>query len=233
MANILAVGVYLANKPNTAAHMIYELATSHDHKVVQRWIALAPGGHGRFDLPGTEKVVTEPGPKFSLLDTVIEDACEFDWLLVCDDDIEVGPNFLDSLIRFSEAFDFALFQPARTADSYIDHPIVQIMPGLKARRTRFVEIGPIFCIRRDAMPLLLPFGSEVGMGWGLDFIWPIKLERAGLRMGIIDAAPVAHRMRAPVSAYGYAEAHTAMHTLLERRANLPLEECFIVLEVFP
>lgn len=68
MARVLAVGVYLADRPNAAAHLSYELAGSAKHTVVQRWIALARDGKERAALPNTELVVTKPTPKFSLLE---------------------------------------------------------------------------------------------------------------------------------------------------------------------
>ncbi|MCR6476970.1 hypothetical protein NU688_12485 [Variovorax sp. ZS18.2.2] len=231
MANVLVAGVYMADKPNTAAHLVHQLAGSAQHNVCQRWIALAPGGAGRFDLPCTYKVVTAPAPKFSLLDQLTEDALDFDWVLLCDDDVEVGPGFLDALIRLSDKHDFALSQPARTSDSFTDHPIVQVIPGVAARRTRFVEIGPVVCIRRDACKLLLPFGPEVGMGWGLDFVWPVKLEHRGLRMGILDATPIAHRIRRPAGGYDTRTAHLSMSDLLARHPHLDKNEAFTVLEV--
>ena len=231
MANVLVAGVYMADKPNTAAHLVHQLAGSTQHNVCQRWIALAPGGAGRFDLPCTYKVVTTPAQKFSLLDQLTEDALHFDWVLLCDDDVEVGPGFLDALICLSNKHDFALSQPARTSDSFTDHPIVQVIPGVTARRTRFVEIGPVVCIRNDACKLLLPFGTEVGMGWGLDFVWPVKLEDHGLRMGILDAAPIAHRIRRPAGAYDTRTAHLSMADLLARHPYLDKNEAFTVLEV--
>ena len=232
MARVLAVGVYLADRPNTAAHVTYEMAASIEHDITLRWIALAPDGKGRFDLPATEMVITERTPKFELLDFLSEDAFDYDWLIYFDDDIELPPGLVDTLLRYSTRYDFALSQPARTADSYIDHPIVQVMPGLAARRTRFVEIGPLVCIRRDAMPLLLPAG-EYGMGWGLDFVWPVRMEQAGLRVGIVDAAPVAHRIRPPVSSYDFAAAFETMSWTLARNAFLTSDEAFTVLEAFP
>ena len=232
MASVLVAGIYMAGKPNTAAHVMHQLAGSAQHHVCQRWIALAPGGVGRFDLPCTYKVVTEPEPKFSLLDQLTEDACDFDWVLLCDDDIELGSGFLDTLICLSNKHDFALSQPARTSDSFTDHPIVQVIPGLSARRTRFVEIGPVVCIRNDACKLLLPFGREAGMGWGLDFVWPVKLEERGLRMGILDGAPVAHRIRRPAVGYDTRIAQLSMADLLARNPYLARGDAFTVLEAY-
>jgi hypothetical protein len=223
----------MADAPNSAAHVIEAMASSFEHAVEQRWIALAPGGRGRRDLPSTVMIMTEPAAKFSLLNRLLHDARDFDWVVLCDDDVEVGADFIDTVIRLAERHDFALAQPARTADSYIDHPFVQVMPGLAARRTRFVEIGPVTCVRRDAFPLLLPFDKDCGMGWGLDFVWPVRLEKAGLRMGIIDATPVAHRLRRPVTAYDYAESHGGMAWLLAGEHYLAPDDAFTILDAYP
>jgi hypothetical protein len=233
MARILVVGVYMADRPNTAAHVIYELASSTQHEVEQRWLAIAPGGRGRFDLPTTQGVVTQPTPKFELLNRLTGDFPEFDWIVLCDDDVEFGAGFLDRFIAAAKACDFALSQPGRTADSYFDHPIVLASPGLVARRTRFVEIGPVVVIRSDAAQHLLPFQEEDGMGWGLDLIWPVVMERAGLRMGIIDCVQVAHRMRPQVKGYDGSKAHRSAALLLARRDHLTPDEAFRVLEAFP
>jgi len=232
MSKILVVGVYLANRPNTATHLSFEFAGSRSHEVVQRWVALAPNGEGRFDHPMTDLVVTDPTPKFVLLDQLLHDASEFDWVLLCDDDVEVGANFIDELIRLCTCHDFALAQPARTLDSFTDHPFVQILPGLQARLTRFVEIGPLTCIRRDAMKVLLPFRPESGMGWGLDFVWPVRMEAAGLRMGIVDAVPIAHRIRKSVTGYTHSSAHLGMCAALANERHLTPDEAFTVLEAY-
>jgi hypothetical protein len=232
VARILAVGVYLADRPNTAAHVFLELASSQDHEVIQRWIAIAPQGRGRYDLPLTRLVMTETVPKFALVDRLACDAHDFDWLLICDDDIEMGPGFVDRLIKLSELYDFSVSQPARTVDSFTDHPIVQVMPGLIARRTRFVEVGPLVCVRSDAMPILLPFGPDVGMGWGLDLVWPVRLERARLRMGILDAVPLAHRLRPQVSAYDADTALREYRATLAREEGLSMDEAFTILEAY-
>jgi hypothetical protein len=232
VSRVLVAGIYLADRPNAAGHLLYELAGSGAHEVTQRWTALAPGGEGHCDLPCTVSIEVAPAPKFVLIDAMTHDADDFDWVLICDDDIEVPPDFLDEFLELAQRFDFALCQPARSADSYIDHPIVARMTGLSARRTRFVEIGPLVAIRQDAIPLLLPFGHDCGMGWGLDFIWPGIIEAAALRMGIIDAVPLVHRMRKPVTGYDHEDASRAMFGLLAAHPHLPRDAAFTVLEAY-
>ena len=58
-----------------------------------------------------------------------------------------------------------------------------------ARRTTFVEIGPIFAFRRAWTPRILPFPAAHTMGWGLELDW-FDLERSGARLGIVDAVPI-------------------------------------------
>ncbi len=232
MARILAVGIYMADRPNTVAHVSLVLSQSRANQVDQHWIAIAPDGRGQFDHPMTSMVVSNPAPKFELLDRLLTNARAYDWVLLCDDDIELPMDAVESLIHYAALHDFALCQPARTADSFTDHPIVQVLPGLKARRTRFVEIGPLTCLRSDAVRLLLPFGKDIGMGWGLDFVWPVLIEEAGLKMGVIDAVPMAHRIRRPTTGYDSTRAQRAMFQLLAARKHLALDEAFAVTEIY-
>ena len=186
MANILVGGVYLTDRPSTVGDAVDAFSASAEHRVVQRWISLGP--KPQRAVPYTVRHVGERAPKYALLNSLFEDAALFDWVIACDDDVEFPPGFVDRIVALAERFDFALVQPARSRESYIDHRITAVIGGLQARRTRFVEIGPVTMLRHDAVRLLLPFSDIEGMGWGLDFVWPAIVEAAGLRLGIIDAA---------------------------------------------
>jgi hypothetical protein len=233
MAKVLVAGVYLADIPTWVTDIVPALSAAMHHSVTQRWIALWRGPVGSCSVPHTVLSVQGPAPKFELLNRVLEDADAFDWVIIADDDVIIPANWVDSYLALADRFDFALSQPARTRDSFIDHQIVAQAPGLLARRTRFVEIGPVFCIRRDALPLLVPFETDIGMGWGLDFIWPIRLEKSGKRIGIVDATPVAHSLREQVQLYEHTEAHQARLRLLDRVPHLSRPEAFRVLESYP
>jgi hypothetical protein len=156
---VLCVGVYLADVENTAGHVTDVLSRSRTLDIEMRWTALTMKG-GKADVPGTVSVVRERTPKCVLINRLLENFETFDWVILCDDDVEIAEGFADALIAIADYADFALLQPARTLDSYIDHPIVAQFPGLLARQTRFVEIGPVVCMRRDAARLLLPFSPE-------------------------------------------------------------------------
>ena len=232
MAKVLVCGVYLADKPNHAAEEIAELDRSQDHQVEQRWIALDVTDCGSDDLPHTVRRVNQPTPKFVLLNGILADAARFDAVLVVDDDVMLPPNFLDRYLRFAIQYEFALSQPARTPDSYIDHSITMQMPGLVARSTRFVEIGPVFCVLREAFNLILPFDNGSPMGWGLDFVWPVRIERSGKRMGIIDSLPVSHSLRKPLTTYTRGVAENDMARLLGESEYLSPADAFTLLEAY-
>ena len=177
MAKVLACGIYLSDRNNCAPETIAELDLTEDHQLEQRWIALDITNSGGGDLPHTVARVTRPSPKFSLLNGILADAPEFDAIIVLDDDVMLPRNFLDRYLRLAFHYKFVLSQPARTPDSYIDHSFTTQMPGLVARSTHFVEIGPVFCILREAFELILPFDAGSSMGWGLDFVWPARIAK--------------------------------------------------------
>ncbi len=232
MSRVLVAGVYLAASENLADAAIAELSKSRRHQIEQRWIAIDESGSGRCDLPGTVAVVAERTPKFALLGDIVSDAGAFDYLVVCDDDVGLPAGFLDDFIALAERFEFALAQPARTLSSYVDHAITRQAPGLLARATRFVEIGPVFAANAAAMRLILPFDARTPMGWGLDFVWPLLIEREGLRMGIVDATPVDHSFRPPVANYVHAEADAQQKALLAKVDHLDKHDAFTVTDAY-
>ena len=77
-------------------------------------------------------------------------------------------------------------------------------PGLAARRTRFVEIGPVTAVHASAFATLLPFPA-LHMGWGLDAHWSAAAADAGLALGVVDATPVRH-LRPVAASYPHAAA---------------------------
>jgi glycosyltransferase involved in cell wall biosynthesis/uncharacterized coiled-coil protein SlyX len=231
---VLLAGVYLADQKNAIRHIVRELDKSACYEVVQKWIALSGDAPSEEVQAVTVMKAGNPQPKFVLLNQLLSaEALEhYDYLLICDDDVILPENFLDNFLLLQQKCDFALAQPARTRNSFTDHPFVEQFEGLKARRTRFVEIGPVVSIRRDAYPVLLPFDETAHMGWGYDFVWPYLIGQAGLRMGIIDATPVEHSMRKPVRNYNYDEANSAMHKYLSMTPHLSKEEAFTILESY-
>lgn len=232
---VLVAGVYLVDRENHAADIAAELARSREWEVEQRWIAL-----GESPVPDALAPVTawrQPtrAGKFVLLNRLLAEVAaeRFDLVLFADDDIVLPPAFLDRYLELVSRHDLALAQPARTHDSYTDNWIVERLDGLAARRTRFVEIGPLFSIRRDALPLLTPFDETSPMGWGYDFVWPVVIEQGGLRMGIVDATPVAHKLRKPVAFYDDRDAAVAARVYLAEHRHLSRHDAFSIVESYP
>lgn len=233
---ILVLGVFLSDQPNTAAHVARELGASRQHQVTQHWarIGRAHGPTLLQQTPGSIACETSR-PKFALLNLMLADVGldEYDLLMVVDDDIILPRGFVDAFVWAQLACGFSLCQPARTANSWIDHPMVAQQNGLLGRRTNFVEIGPLFSLRSDLFGLLLPFDEASPMGWGLDFVWPAQLKQAGKAMGIVDAVPVSHCLRKPAAHYDRSQAMAQMRDFLDSRPHLSREEAFTVVAAHP
>jgi hypothetical protein len=232
--SVLVIGVYLLDKPTNILNIISKLDHNGNWNVFQKWVAL-----GKGDVPLQAKNATvltrsAPVPKFLLLNELLQSETldQYACLLVVDDDVALPCGFIDHYLSLTQQFDFALAQPARTHASYIDHHFTEQLPGLKGRQTRFVEIGPVFSIRRDLFDVLLPFDAHSPMGWGYDFVWPCLVERNKKRMGIIDAVPIEHRMRKPVQYYDYDIANKQMYDYLSQQPHLTRGEAFRILESY-
>jgi hypothetical protein len=231
---VLVVGVYLADEPNLVADIVSELGRSREWRVDQRWVGLGQSSPvGPVSAVTVEQVATST-PKFTLLNRLLgqRSYADYAFVLVCDDDVLLPSGFLDDYLRFVTRHDLALCQPARTHDSFVDHPFVGRLEGLSARRTQFVEIGPLFSIHRSAFSALLPFDEASPMGWGYDLAWPCTIALAGLRMGIVDATPIEHSFRQTLTHYNRDLVQRQMDAYLVGRAHLTRDEAFVILESF-
>ncbi|MCX7982230.1 MAG: hypothetical protein N2572_04875 [Syntrophales bacterium] len=230
---ILILGVYLTEKSNNAKDIIRLLSKTQYHEVKQEWAAI---GKNRIDEELENYTVlklAEPKPKFLLLNDMLQrhNLHLYDYIIISDDDIILPFGFLDEFIYLQDKHGFYLAQPARTSNSYIDHPIVEKQNGILARQTMYVEIGPLFSIHRNAFNVILPFDVSSPMGWGYGNVWSHEFHSKGLKMGIIDHTPVDHSIRRPVENYSWKEADEQRKNYLSKHPHLKLEECFRVLEV--
>ncbi len=232
---VLVVGIYLAYRENLIQHIVSELGCSENYIVRQKWIALRGDAPSKSVKAVTMKRIDRTIPKFALLNHLLtaSRANDYDFVILCDDDITLPENFLDNFLAIQDRYDLALAQPSRTHNSYIDNPIVEQVDAVIARQTRFVEIGPVVSIRRDILPFITPFDESAPMGWGLDFIWPVIAQQNGFRIGIIDATPVDHSLRKPISNYQFEPTQLKMEEFLARNAHLTKEEAFNVVESYP
>jgi GT2 family glycosyltransferase len=229
------LGVYLANRPNRICHVVTNLAATSSYRVEQRWVALGGVCHAPEVARVTYGYQPAPVPKFVLINELLAqvDIRSFEYVVLVDDDILLPELFLDRFTAAQAALGFSLAQPARTNGSYIDHPIVAQEPGIFARETRWVEVGPIVSIHHSIYDHIFPFDLRSPMGWGYENIWAYEMARSGHKMGIIDAFPVDHSLRLPHAYYNAIEAEIARYQLLAARAHLPLDESQQVLARMP
>jgi hypothetical protein len=231
--SVLVTGIYLSDQENNINHIVEEFRKSSDWKIKQKWASIGanfPENLGDI----TAMRLIEGLPKFVLLNKMLGDEklSDYKYIIICDDDISVPQGFIDRYLYYVNKYDFALAQPARTHSSYIDHHFVEVLDGLNARRTLFVEIGPLFSIRNDIFPYIFPFDETTYMGWGYDYVWPCIIEKLGLRMGIVDATPVEHSMRKPVKHYEYNSAAKTMEDYLSKNSHLLKDDSFRILESY-
>ena len=234
MKRVLMLGVYLSDREHLAEGITAELARSQCWAVEQRWIALGAGAVPVTLAGVTVERVTGPMPKFALINRLLHgaDLAGVEHVIVTDDDITLPPGFLDRYLELVERHGFALAQPARTHESHVDHGFVERLDGLDARWTRYVETGPLFSLQRAAFQFLLPFDETPPMGWGLDFTWPVALERAGLRLGVVDATPVDHSLRTPAAYYDFRASLEGMEAYLAHREHLSRSDAFTIVEPY-
>lgn len=215
---ILAIGIYLSDRPNTHDHLKQIFGSSSEHAVTQRWIEM------------TEETKE---PKYSALNSLLTDLEQFDYVIVSDDDIRFDPGWLDSYIGVQHELGFAHAQPARTRGSYFWYELNRQQEGMLARQTRFVEIGPLFSVSRIAYPHIFPFDERSPQGFGYEFIWGFRLMNEQLRQGIIDAYPVDHSFRPHGETFNYGQAERDMAALLNEEPHLRREECLVELFSYP
>ena len=145
-----------------------------------------------------------------------------DWLLLIDDDVRLPRGFLDAFLLCAERFGLRLAQPAHAFASHAAWDVTRQRPGLLARTGRFVEIGPVTALHRDAFAALLPF-PDLRMGWGLDAHWSALAAGRGWPIGIVDATPVRH-LRPVAGAYPRDEAMAEAEAFLDGRAYVTREQ---------
>ena len=174
-SRVLALSVARPEYAGAAATAGHELERSR-HAVDVRLVAPLPGA-GKWANLNAAMAVHAPA--------------DHDWLLLVDDDVVLPHGFLDAFLAACERFDFRLAQPAHAFASHAAWRVTRRRPGVLARRTRFVEIGPMTALHRSTFATLLPF-PDLQMGWGLDVHWGAVAEQQGWPVGIVDATPVRH-----------------------------------------
>jgi Glycosyltransferase like family 2 len=147
----------------------------------------------------------------------------FDWLVVSDDDVELAPRFLDHALALCERLGLDIAQPAQTMRSHAAWRVTRRRPFSLARRTDYVEIGPVTIFSRRAAAELTPF-PPLRFGWGLDNHWGALARERGWRLGILDALPVRHESQKVATTYTHAEAIEEGRRFLAGRPYVRTEE---------
>jgi hypothetical protein len=174
------------------------------------------------------------GGKFENLNRLLAAAPpldDFDWLIVSDDDVELAPRFLDRALALCERLELDIAQPAQTMRSHAAWRVTRRRPLSLARRTNYVEIGPVTIFSRRAAAELTPF-PELRFGWGLDNHWGALARERGWRLGILDSLPVRHESQKVATTYTHAEAIEEGRRFLAGRSYLTAAEAQQTLETF-
>lgn len=231
---MLACGICLVDIPNTAPDVVARLEECRHADVEQRWVCVGNAPVDESLRSVTRRILTERKPKYEILNDLLggDVLRDVDYLVLVDDDILLPVEFLDSFLALQQELGFAIAQPARTPNSWIDLPIVEQHPGISARRTLFVEQGPVISFHRSTFEFVLPFDLTSPMGWGFENLWSLAVTERNLTMGIIDDVPVDHSMRGPVANYDWSEADEERTRLFHSRGHRPTLECFRVLQTF-
>jgi len=112
-------------------------------------------------------------------------------VLIFDDDATFVAGAAGTFCALSQAASLDVAQPAHADGSHSSFRVVRADPTSTARLTRFVESGPVVCFAPGAAARLMPFPDDLRMGWGVD-VWWSALQDPPLRLGVIDATPIAH-----------------------------------------
>ena len=165
--SVLVVGVCLIDKKNYMLHLIFELSQSR-HCIKQRWSDI--GQSCNFE--SGEKVAIDhlsgAHPRSFLINKMVDKECinDYDYVLIVDGDIKIPRGLIDAFFDIQIHYDFALVQSARTSNSWISHEIAVENKSCIARRIRFVEIGPVFSVRKDLFNKIFPIDESSPMGTG-------------------------------------------------------------------
>jgi hypothetical protein len=210
---VLVLSIYRPGSllPRTAPRL-----RSERHDVT---FALGATGDPEPELADATALSGLAGGKFENLNRLLAAAPPldgFDWLIASDDDIELAPRFLDRAVALCERLALDIAQPAQTMRSHAAWRVTRRRPFSLARRTAYVEIGPLTIFSRRAAAELTPF-PPLRFGWGLDNHWGALARERGWRLGILDSLSVKHEAQKVATTYTHAEAiEEARHFLAGR-----------------
>jgi hypothetical protein len=176
---ISVVGVYRRRNADVLARLLEGVPPDRVHlwALDEAAPALAPMTAG-----------TGPGTRFVLLNRLAP-RCPPGWLVIADDDVELDGANLPAVAALARAAHLDVAQPAHARDSHLSWSVTRRRLTTIARRTRFVEQGPLMVLGPHGRAELLPFPEDRGMGWGVEAVWA-RIDH--LRFGVLDAAAMRH-----------------------------------------
>jgi hypothetical protein len=119
---------------------------------------------------------------------------QYDAFLFLDDDIAIDSAQINMFFDLFHQHSLMLAQPSLHPRSFFNHHVTIRQPRYVLRYTGFVEIMmPAFS--RVALTLCLPTFRMSVSGWGLDYLWPLRLSAPADKVAIVDAVAVRHTKR--------------------------------------
>jgi hypothetical protein len=156
-----------------------------------------------------------PGTRLALLNHLARLVTPCDDLIVADDDVLLQGGVLERARLTALRYHFDAAQPAQSLWSHGSWHFVRQRIGIRARRTSFIEAGPLVILNRNAQIALLPFPENIDMGWGIEVGWSNAEREGKLSLGIIDSAPMLH-LGTVAGEYGRQEADSYARGELRR-----------------
>ena len=147
------------------------------------------------------------------------------WVVLSDDDYRFRRGSLVDLLALARTANLDLAQPAHRRFVNASHHITLVRPRVIARRTHFVEIGPLVVMSPAGRSALLPFPKAL-MGWGIEALWGAASLEGRIVAGIVDAVTIEHLGRV-AGEYDRAAASTEIDRFVEEAGLTSLGDVLV------
>lgn len=161
------------------------------------------------------------GGRFDLINRLLQTIDPDVPVIVSDDDVRMHRGGIIDLLERAEAAKFHIAQPAHARSSHSTYKFSRRRPHLVARRTNFIEIGPMFVVTSRGRKTFTPFPDGTGMGWGVDLLWR-DLALSGTPIGIVDDVAIRHLTPLGHS-YAMADEGKKLRRMLDERGLTDIE----------
>ncbi len=140
--------------------------------------------------------IAQTGQKYHLIKMFIKENFDFvlkyKYVWLPDDDISISADNLNDMFNIAKEYNLYICQPSViSSDGKVGHEITRPRKGFKLRFTNFVEVMmPLFKVET-----LLSLYDDFDLSessWGLDALWPHRLNYPTNRLAIIDEISALH-----------------------------------------